>query len=72
VVIDARWALVTSANFTEATQERNFEAGVLLDHRALARTLVGQFQGLRDRRCVSQDDSGEPSGAARRAILPPR
>ena len=49
VVIDARWALVTSANFTGAAQERNFEAGVLLDHRALARTLVGQFQGLRDR-----------------------
>lgn len=48
VAVDARWALVTSANFTGAAQERNFELGVVLDHRGLARTLVGQFQGLRD------------------------
>lgn len=49
VVADARWAFVTSANFTEAAQSRNFEVGVLLDHHALARSLASQFQSLRDR-----------------------
>lgn len=46
VVVDRRWALVTSANFTEAAQERNIEAGVLLDHPRLAETLAGQFSDL--------------------------
>ena len=48
VVVDGRWAFVTSANFTEAAQERNIEAGVLLDHPSLAETLVSRFRGLRD------------------------
>lgn len=47
-VVDERWALVTSANFTEAAQARNIEAGVLLDHTGLASTLVGRFRSLRD------------------------
>lgn len=46
VVVDDRWALITSANFTEAAQERNIEAGVLIDDRALAGMLKGQFEGL--------------------------
>lgn len=46
VVVDDRWAFVTSANFTEAAQERNIEAGVLLDHPRLAESLVGQFEAL--------------------------
>ena len=50
VVVDGRWALVTSANFTEAAQERNIEAGVVLDHPRLAETLVARFRGLRDSR----------------------
>lgn len=49
VVVDERWAFITSANFTEAAQARNLEVGVLLDHPHLARSLQGQFQSLRDR-----------------------
>lgn len=49
VVVDERWAFVTSANFTEAAQERNIEVGVVLDHPALAQSLGAQFQGLRER-----------------------
>lgn len=48
VVIDERWAFVTSANFTEAAQARNIEAGVLLDHPALASALAGRFRSLRE------------------------
>lgn len=49
VVVDGRWAFVTSANFTEAAQARNVEVGVVLDHPALARALTAQFQGLQER-----------------------
>jgi phosphatidylserine/phosphatidylglycerophosphate/cardiolipin synthase-like enzyme len=48
VVVDDRWALVTSANFTEAAQERNIEAGVLLEHPKLAESLSGRFRALRE------------------------
>jgi phosphatidylserine/phosphatidylglycerophosphate/cardiolipin synthase-like enzyme len=48
VVVDDRWAFVTSANFTQAAHARNIEAGVLLDHPELARILAGQFRGLRE------------------------
>jgi phosphatidylserine/phosphatidylglycerophosphate/cardiolipin synthase-like enzyme len=46
VVVDRRWAFVTSANFTEAAQARNIEAGVLLEHPRLAEALAGQFRAL--------------------------
>lgn len=46
VVVDERVALVTSANFTEAAQERNLEAGVLLADAAFARRLEGHFDAL--------------------------
>ncbi len=46
VVIDGRWSLITSANFTEAAHERNIEAGLVLDDRRLARRLVRQFDEL--------------------------
>lgn len=49
VVVDARWAFVTSANFTEAAQARNVEVGVLLDHPTLAQALSGRFLALRER-----------------------
>jgi len=48
VVVDERWALVTSANFTEAAQERNIEAGVLLDQPKLAEALAARFRALRE------------------------
>lgn len=48
VVVDGRRVFITSANFTEAAQERNIEAGVLLDHAKVAESLVGRFRALRD------------------------
>lgn len=46
VVVDHRWAFVTSANFTEAAQQRNIEAGVIADDPDLARSLAAQFDSL--------------------------
>lgn len=46
VVVDGRWTLLTSANFTEAAQERNIEAGVVLDDRRIAERVVRQFDAL--------------------------
>ncbi len=56
VVVDRRWAFVTSANFTEAAQERNIEAGVLLDHPRLAEALAGQFEALKEERTAEKDE----------------
>ncbi len=46
IVVDDARAFVTSANFTEAAQERNIEAGVLLDDPSFARGLRDQFESL--------------------------
>jgi phosphatidylserine/phosphatidylglycerophosphate/cardiolipin synthase-like enzyme len=46
VVVDARYTLLTSANFTEAAQRRNIEAGVLIDDPRLATRLTQQFDKL--------------------------
>lgn len=46
VVVDERWLLLTSANLTEAAQERNIEAGVLLDDPPTALRLKRQLDGL--------------------------
>ena len=46
VVVDEERALITSANFTEAAQERNIEAGVLLSIPSIARALCSQFENL--------------------------
>lgn len=46
VVVDDARALVTSANFTEAAQERNIEAGVLVHDAGFARALRSQFEAL--------------------------
>jgi phosphatidylserine/phosphatidylglycerophosphate/cardiolipin synthase-like enzyme len=46
IVADDEVAFVTSANFTEAAQERNLEAGVLLRDPRLSRALVKQFESL--------------------------
>lgn len=43
IVVDGRWTLLTSANFTEAAHERNIEAGVLIDDTRLAGRVVRQF-----------------------------
>jgi hypothetical protein len=46
VVVDDTKALVTSANFTEAAQERNIEAGTLVHDATFARGLRAQFEAL--------------------------
>lgn len=47
VVIDRRVALITSANFTEAAQQRNIEAGVIVRYPLFVERLAGYFEGLR-------------------------
>lgn len=46
VIIDHTAALITSANFTEAAQTRNIEAGVLLRHPRQVRRIRDYFKGL--------------------------
>lgn len=46
VVVDGRWTLLTSANFTQAAQERNIEAGVVIDDAELAKRISRQFDQL--------------------------
>lgn len=46
VVIDEAQVFLTSANFTQAGQQRNLEAGVLFDNPIFARDLVAQFDAL--------------------------
>jgi phosphatidylserine/phosphatidylglycerophosphate/cardiolipin synthase-like enzyme len=47
IAVDRRLALITSANFTEAAQGRNIEAGVLVRHAPTVQRLVAYFEGLR-------------------------
>lgn len=46
VIVDRRVALVTSANFTDAAQWKNVEAGVELRHRPTVERLADYFTGL--------------------------
>jgi len=46
VVVDDRWTFLTSANFTEAAQERNIEAGVVVDDPRIAERVGRQFERL--------------------------
>ena len=46
VVVDAEETFVSSANFTEAAQQRNVEVGVLLSSRVLADKLISFFDTL--------------------------
>lgn len=48
VVKDQRQVFVSSANFTEAGQNRNIEVGVLIDSRPIAERLCRFFQALVD------------------------
>jgi phosphatidylserine/phosphatidylglycerophosphate/cardiolipin synthase-like enzyme len=47
IVIDRRAALITSANFTEAAQLRNIEAGVIVRYPMFVERLAGYFEGLK-------------------------
>ncbi|MCY4673800.1 MAG: DISARM system phospholipase D-like protein DrmC [Bacteroidetes bacterium] len=46
IVIDGEEAFVTSANFTEAAQERNIELGLLVDSSIIARRIENHFTTL--------------------------
>lgn len=46
VVVDERFTLIGSANFTDRGRTRNIEVGVLIDDPDFARQLVRQWQGL--------------------------
>ncbi len=47
IAIDGETVLITSANFTEAAQKRNIEAGLLFRNTNRARQLTGYFEALR-------------------------
>lgn len=46
IVVDRRWSFITSANFTEAAQDRNIEAGVLVDDPHFAAAVEAQLDNL--------------------------
>jgi phosphatidylserine/phosphatidylglycerophosphate/cardiolipin synthase-like enzyme len=46
VVVDTQEVFVSSANFTEAAQERNIEVGLLIHSRTLAERVVRHFEAL--------------------------
>ena len=46
IVVDGEKALVTSANFTAAAQERNIELGILLDSTSVADQIERHFLAL--------------------------
>ncbi len=48
VIADQHRVFLSSANFTEAAQQRNIEAGVITNNAALARDLSTHFQSLID------------------------
>jgi phosphatidylserine/phosphatidylglycerophosphate/cardiolipin synthase-like enzyme len=47
LIVDAAIALVTSANFTEAAQERNIEVGIIIRDQSFIQRLTLYFEGLR-------------------------
>jgi phosphatidylserine/phosphatidylglycerophosphate/cardiolipin synthase-like enzyme len=65
VVVDDRWTLLTSANFTEAAQERNIEAGVVLDDPPTAARVRRQLQALVDAGRLRRLHLPEPGAGAR-------
>jgi len=48
IVVDAEHVFVSSANFTEAAQERNIEVGLLIQSRALGERVRRFFDALVD------------------------
>jgi phosphatidylserine/phosphatidylglycerophosphate/cardiolipin synthase-like enzyme len=52
VVVDQKVTLITSANFTEAAQERNIELGALLRDHRIAQRIHQHFHFLIDRQIL--------------------
>lgn len=53
IVVDRRRCLITSANFTDAAQQRNIELGVKLDDKQLSRALATKFFALIENRTLA-------------------
>jgi hypothetical protein len=49
IAIDGHTVLITSANFTEAAQQRNIEAGIILRSPPRTRQLIDYFRALRQK-----------------------
>jgi phosphatidylserine/phosphatidylglycerophosphate/cardiolipin synthase-like enzyme len=47
VIVDAKAAIITSANFTEAAQRKNIEVGMLVRHHPAVQRLVDYSSALR-------------------------
>jgi phosphatidylserine/phosphatidylglycerophosphate/cardiolipin synthase-like enzyme len=60
IVVDNRWSFITSANFTEAAQERNIEAGLVVDDVNLAAALRAHLDALIETGIVQS--AGAPAG----------
>lgn len=56
VIVDGKIAFITSANFTEAAQDRNIEAGVLIRQPRIAKRLESYFSGLISTRVLRRID----------------
>jgi hypothetical protein len=52
IVVDNREVFISSANFTEAAQNRNLEVGLLIRSASLAGNLSGHFDALVDQRLL--------------------
>ena len=62
LIIDSSVALITSANYTEAAQKRNIEAGVVIRYPPCVERVTGYFRGLRESGHLCQCDLGsQPS-----------
>lgn len=48
VIVDQRWTLITSANFTDRAQTRNIELGVVIEDADFGARVAAQWRGLLD------------------------
>ncbi|MDA0841193.1 MAG: DISARM system phospholipase D-like protein DrmC [Planctomycetota bacterium] len=49
LIVDRKVALITSANFTEAAQQRNIEAGVIVNYQPFVQRIATYFDGLKEK-----------------------
>jgi hypothetical protein len=54
IVVDRKNVFVSSANFTEAAQDRNIEVGLLIESAPVAAKIVGHFETLVDRKILQR------------------
>lgn len=54
LVIDERLVFVSSANFTEAAQERNIEVGLTIENKRIAAKIIKHFEKLNEARLMQR------------------